>query len=134
MSFNAFCHVLDGALAGLLGLVMGGDGGFKSLPCWVSDNMEIYSPCKQISFLYQKNEQIARIDLLMAAELLFCCFASNSKLRNLFQFLWNILLNQNIKAMTIMRPGGLLMKIVLFASYYFSKKLILKKLKNIFAH
>ena len=54
----------------------------------------------------------------MTAELL-------SVLLNLFPFHRHIVLNQNTKSMTSRKLKGLLMKIVLYISYYVSKKLTL---------
>ena len=75
--------------------------------------------------------------IYMASELAFCCFAFKNKLINPFSFLWNVFkstkslwLNKRfgyfwIKIITMISKNlaGLLTKMVLFVSYYFSKKL-----------
>ena len=48
----------------------------------------------------------------------FCCFASKIKLINLLSFSINL----NIKAMNFKKRGDLLVKIVLFMSYYLLTK------------
>ena len=100
----------------------------KSLSCWVRNNMETYS-MKMTKFhksgKWRNNKLIYNtfIKVNLCTWIPFCCFPSKTKLINLFSFLWNTLLNWNIKAMTLKKLEGLLMKIVLFINYYFSKKL-----------
>ena len=87
---------------------------------------------KQQKMIYNKFKEI-----YMASELAFCCFAFKNKLINPFSFLWNVFkstkslwLNKRfgyfwIKIITTISKNlaGLLTKMVLFVSYYFSKKL-----------
>ena len=99
----------------------------KSLSCWVRNNMETYS-MKMTKFhksgKWRNNRLIYNtfIKVNLCTWIPFCCFPSKTKLINLFSFLWNTLLNWNIKAMTLKKLGRFVNENCAFHKLLFLKK------------